>query len=100
MGELLSVADYERLAEERLEPGPWAYLAGGSGDEWTLRENRAAFERWVFRPRALCDVSEISTAATVLGTPIDLPVVVAPVAYQQLYHPDGECATARGAAAE
>ena len=50
----LSVADYERLAEERLEPGPWAYLAGGSGDEWTLRENRAAVRsadrkgwRWV-----------------------------------------------------
>jgi isopentenyl diphosphate isomerase/L-lactate dehydrogenase-like FMN-dependent dehydrogenase len=95
----LSVADYERLAEERLEPGPWAYLAGGSGDEWTLRENRAAFARWTFRPRVLCDVSEISTATTVLGRPVALPVVVAPVAYQQLYHPDGECATARGAAA-
>jgi isopentenyl diphosphate isomerase/L-lactate dehydrogenase-like FMN-dependent dehydrogenase len=93
------VADYERLAEERLEPGPWAYLAGGSGDEWTLRENRAAFDRWTFRPRVLRDVSEISTATTVLGTPVGLPVVVAPVAYQQLYHPDGECATARGTAA-
>lgn len=99
MESLLSVADYERLAEERLEPGPWAYLAGGSGDEWTLRENRAAFERWTFRPRVLCDVSEVSTATTVLGTSVALPVVVAPVAYQQLYHPDGECATARGAAA-
>jgi isopentenyl diphosphate isomerase/L-lactate dehydrogenase-like FMN-dependent dehydrogenase len=99
MSEPLSVADYERLAEERLEPGPWAYLAGGSGDEWTLRENRAAFERWTFRPRVLCDVSEISTATTVLGHTVGLPVVVAPVAYQQLYHPDGECATARGAAA-
>jgi isopentenyl diphosphate isomerase/L-lactate dehydrogenase-like FMN-dependent dehydrogenase len=96
---LLSVADYERVAEERLEPGPWAYLTGGSGDEWTLRENRAAFARWTFRPRVLCDVSEISTATTVLGAQIALPVVVAPVAYQQLYHPDGECATARGAAA-
>src|SRR5437764_9488079 len=97
--ELLSVADYERLAEERLEPGPWAYLAGGSGDEWTLRENLAAFARWTFRPRVLCDVSEISTATTVLGTPLALPVVVAPVAYQQLYDKDGECATARAAAA-
>jgi 4-hydroxymandelate oxidase len=95
----LSIADYERIAEERVEPGPWAYLAGGSGDEWTLRENRAAFARWTFRPRVLCDVSEVSTATTVLGTPISLPVVVAPVAYQQLYHPDGDCATARGAAA-
>jgi isopentenyl diphosphate isomerase/L-lactate dehydrogenase-like FMN-dependent dehydrogenase len=99
VGDLLSVADYERLAEEKIDPGPWAYLAGGSGDEWTLRENRAAFERWTFRPRVLCDVSEISTATTVLGRRIELPVVVAPLAYQQLYHPDGECATARGAAA-
>jgi isopentenyl diphosphate isomerase/L-lactate dehydrogenase-like FMN-dependent dehydrogenase len=99
VAEPLSVADYERLAEERLEPGPWAYLAGGSGDEWTLRENRAAFERWTFRPRVLCDVSEISTATTVLGTQLELPVVVAPVAYQELYDPDGECATARAAAA-
>ena len=99
MSDLLSVADYERLAEERIEPGPWAYLAGGSGDEWTLEENRAAFERWTFRPRVLRDVSEISTATTVLGAQIELPVVVAPLAYQQLYHPDAECATARGAAA-
>jgi isopentenyl diphosphate isomerase/L-lactate dehydrogenase-like FMN-dependent dehydrogenase len=96
---LLSVADYEALAEERLEPGPWAYLAGGSGDEWTLRANRAAFERWTFRPRVLCDVSGISTATTVLGNPVELPVLVAPVAYQQLYDAEGECATARGAAA-
>jgi len=98
MAELLSVADYERLAEERLEPGPWAYLTGGSGDEWTLRENRAAFERWTFRPRVLCNVSEVSTATTVLGARVELPVLVAPVAYQALYDPEGECATARAAA--
>ena len=99
MSEPLSSADYELLAEERLDPGPWAYLTGGSGDEWTLRENRAAFERWTFRPRVLCDVSQVSTATTVLGTELELPVVVAPVAYQELYDPDGECATARAAAA-
>jgi 4-hydroxymandelate oxidase len=95
----VSVADYERLAEERCEPDVWAYLAGGSGDEWTLRENRTAFERWTFRPRVLRDVSEVSTATTVLGIPLELPLVVAPVAYQQLFDPDGELATARAAAA-
>jgi isopentenyl diphosphate isomerase/L-lactate dehydrogenase-like FMN-dependent dehydrogenase len=47
----------------------------------------------------LCDVSRVSTATTVLGTQIELPVVVAPVAYQELYDPEGECATARAAAA-
>ena len=47
----------------------------------------------------LCDVSQVSTATTVLGTPVALPVVVAPVAYQELYDPEGECATARAAVA-
>jgi hypothetical protein len=64
-----------------------------------VARGRAAFARWTFRPRVLCDVSEISTATTVLGRQIELPVVVAPVAYQQLYDPQAECATARGAAA-
>lgn len=95
----ISVPDYERLAEERCAPGPWAYLAGGSGDEWTLRENLAAFGRWRFRPRVLCDVANVATATTVLGQAIALPVLVAPVAYQQLYDADAECATARAAAA-
>ena len=38
----VNVADYERLAAERLEPGPLGYYAGGAGDEHTLRENVAA----------------------------------------------------------
>jgi isopentenyl diphosphate isomerase/L-lactate dehydrogenase-like FMN-dependent dehydrogenase len=96
--EPVSVPDYERLAEERCGPGPWAYLSGGSGDEWTLRENLAAFGRWRFRPRVLCDVANVATATTVLGQAIALPVLVAPVAYQQLYDADAECATARAAA--
>ena len=95
----VNVDEWEALARDRLPHQVYDYYAGGAGDEWTLRENREAFERWTFRPRVLCDVSEISAATTLLGTPLDLPVVVAPVAYQQLYHPDGECATARGAAA-
>ena len=90
--------DYERLAEERLEPGAFGYFAGGAGDEWTLRENRAAFERWTLRPRVLVDVSSVSTATTVLGTEIALPAIVAPMAFQRLAHPDGEPATARAAA--
>jgi isopentenyl diphosphate isomerase/L-lactate dehydrogenase-like FMN-dependent dehydrogenase len=91
--------DYERLAEERCEPGPWAYLAGGAGSESTLRANRAAFSRWAFRPRVLVDVAEVSTATTVLGQPVSMPLIVAPLAYQGLYHPEGELATARAAVA-
>lgn len=95
----VSIPDYERLAEQKCEPGPWAYLMGAAGDEWTMRENRAAFERWTFRPRVLCDVAEVRTSTTVLGKRIELPLLVAPVAYQQLFDADAESATARAAAA-
>ena len=96
---LLNVWDYQRAAEERLDPGALGYFAGGANDEWTLRENIAAYARWVLRPRVLVDVSRVTTATTVLGTEVSLPVLVGPTAFQRMAHPDGEAATARGAAA-
>ena len=95
----LNVWDYERLAEERLDPGAWSYFAGGADDERTLRWNLEAYSRWQLRPRILSDVTEVSTETNVLGTPVSLPVLVAPVAFQRMAHPDGEAATARAAAA-
>jgi isopentenyl diphosphate isomerase/L-lactate dehydrogenase-like FMN-dependent dehydrogenase len=95
----INVADYERLAAERLEPGVHGYFAGGAGDERTLRDNVAAFARRSLHPRVLVDVSEVSTRTTVLGTEISMPLLVAPVAFQRLVDPDGEVAMARAAAA-
>jgi isopentenyl diphosphate isomerase/L-lactate dehydrogenase-like FMN-dependent dehydrogenase len=92
------VADYEALAEERVPPEVWCYFAGGAGDEVTLRENRAAFGRWRFRPRVLVDVSSLSTEIEVLGTRASMPILVAPTALHSLLAPDGECATARACA--
>lgn len=97
--ELLNVWDYERAAKERLEPGAFGYFAGGAADEWTLRENVAAFNRWVLRPRMLVDVSSTTTATPVLGTDVSMPLLVAPTAFQRMAHPEGEVATAKGAAA-
>jgi isopentenyl diphosphate isomerase/L-lactate dehydrogenase-like FMN-dependent dehydrogenase len=94
----LNVWDYERLAEERLGPGAWSYFAGGADDERTLRWNLEAYGRWQLRPRILCDVSAVSTETTVLGTQVALPLLVAPVAFQRMAHPDGEAGTARAAA--
>jgi isopentenyl diphosphate isomerase/L-lactate dehydrogenase-like FMN-dependent dehydrogenase len=99
MSEPLNVSEYERFAEEQLAPGVYGYYAGGAGDEWTLRENRAAFDRWALRPRMLVDVGSVATATTVLGMDISLPVLVAPTAFQRLAHPGGEIAAAQGAAA-
>src|ERR671923_2208684 len=97
--EPVNIWDYERLAEEKLDANAHAYFVGGAGDEVTLRENVAAFERRKLRPRVLVDVGSVSTATTVLGTEIALPVLIAPLAMQRMAHPDGEEATARAAAA-
>ncbi len=94
-----NIADYERIAKERLDPGAYGYFAGGSGDEQTLHDNVAAYRRWQLRPRALVDVSTATTASTVLGGPVSMPLLVAPVAFQRMAHPDGEPAMARAAAA-
>jgi isopentenyl diphosphate isomerase/L-lactate dehydrogenase-like FMN-dependent dehydrogenase len=93
------VADFERLAEARLESGAFGYYAGGAGDERVLAGNVAAWERLRLRPRVLVDVSDVTTATTVLGTPVSMPLLVAPAALQRFAHPDGEPGMARAAAA-
>ncbi len=96
--EPINVADYERLAAEVLDTGPHGYFAGGAADERTLHENVEAFRRWQLRPRVLVDVAEVSARTAVLGEPA-MPILVAPVAFQQLAHPDGEAGIARAASA-
>jgi isopentenyl diphosphate isomerase/L-lactate dehydrogenase-like FMN-dependent dehydrogenase len=95
----LNVDDYFEQAAARVDPKVWGWFAGGAGDEVTLRANRAAYGRWKFRPRVLVGLGEISTATAVLGTPVSMPLLVAPFAMQRLLDPEGELATARAAAA-
>jgi isopentenyl diphosphate isomerase/L-lactate dehydrogenase-like FMN-dependent dehydrogenase len=93
----VNVFEYEALAQSRMAPGAWAFYSSGAGDEETLRDNRAAFERLWLRPRVLVDVSAIDMRTAVLGIPVSMPVLIAPTAAQCLAHPDGECATAQAA---
>jgi isopentenyl diphosphate isomerase/L-lactate dehydrogenase-like FMN-dependent dehydrogenase len=95
----INIGDAQREGEERLEQGPRDYFAGGAGDELTLRENVVAWGHWRLRPRVLKDVREVSTAAEVLGRPVAMPVLVTPVAYQRMAHPEAEGGMAAGAAA-
>jgi isopentenyl diphosphate isomerase/L-lactate dehydrogenase-like FMN-dependent dehydrogenase len=95
----INVFDYEALARERLDPTIWDYIAGGAEDEVTLRANRTAFERIRLRPRMLVDVSACDLTTTALGTPLNMPIFVAPMGYQALAHQEGEVAMARGAGA-
>jgi len=96
---IVTVDDAERAAEAVLTPEAWAYIAGGAGDERTLRWNREAFSDFRLRFRVLVDVSSVTTETTVLGTPISMPILAAPAAFQSIAHEEGEVATARGTAA-
>jgi 4-hydroxymandelate oxidase len=95
---MINVADYLAAAAAKVEPNVWCYFEGGAGDEVTLRANVASYSRWRFRPRMLVDVGAVSTATTLLGTPVSSPLGVAPFAMQRLIDPEGEVATARAAA--
>jgi 4-hydroxymandelate oxidase len=97
----VNVSELERQARELLRPEVYEYYAGGSGGEVTLRANDEAWRQIRFLPRVLRDVSAVRTRVT-LGHPLNLelrtPIAVAPTAFHRLAHPQGEIATASGAA--
>ena len=99
MTDPLDLEALEASARERLEPGVYDYIAGGADAELTLADHLAAWSRLRLRPRVLRDVAAVSTATTVLGVEAPTPVMVAPMAYHRLAHPDGEAASAAAAAA-
>jgi len=92
------IARLQRQARELLPPAVYDYYAGGSGRERTLRASERAWRRNWLAPRVLRDVRAVDTTTRLLGTPLRTPVAVAPTAYQRLAHPEGELATAAGAA--
>lgn len=94
----VNLYDFEAEAAKVLAPEILDYYRGGARDELTLRDNREAFDRIRIRHRVLRGVGPRDTTTTVQGTPIGLPVLVAPMALQNMAHPDGESATAQGAA--
>ncbi|KAK8968238.1 hypothetical protein KSP40_PGU017445 [Platanthera guangdongensis] len=96
---ITNVSEYEAAAKEKLPKMVFDYYASGSDDQWTLRENREAFSRILFRPRILSDVKRIDTTTTILGHQISMPIMLAPSAMHKMAHPEGECATDRAASA-
>jgi 4-hydroxymandelate oxidase len=94
----LTVDDVEAAASSVLPREAYDYYRSGADDERTLRENRRAFDDWEIWYRVLVDVAERSLATTLLGVDLAAPILIAPTAYHCMAHPDGERATARGAA--
>jgi 4-hydroxymandelate oxidase len=97
LGSIAAAVDFEAPSRARLDPAAWAYYAGGGWDGITVRDNIEAWRRFRFRPRVLVDVSGIDLSTTLLGSPVAMPIGVAPAALHGMAHPEGELATARAA---
>lgn len=95
----INLFEFEEHAKQRLPKQEYDYIAGGATDEISVDRNRRAYASWAFRPRVLRDVSKLDLSTTVLGTKVNLPVLIAPCGGHKRAHPDGELATYRAATA-
>ncbi len=96
--ELFDLIRIEAQAKAILPQGGFGYIAGGAGDEWTMRENRTAFERRQIMPRVLTGHDQIDMRTSILGIPLASPVIVCPMGGQGLAHASAEAGMALGAA--
>jgi L-lactate dehydrogenase (cytochrome) len=86
----VNIADLRLLAKRRLPKMVFDYIDGGAEREWTLRENARAFEDVLFRPRSAVATASCDLKTSVLGIPIDLPFILAPVGSSRMFYPRGE----------
>jgi 4-hydroxymandelate oxidase len=97
--DIRSLADYERHAAQHFPAASWRHLQEGSGDNLTLVENRDAFDRIGLIPRVLTDLRHATTRSDLFGRGHACPILLAPIAYQRIAHPEGELAVVRAATA-
>jgi len=97
--EPLNLDEFEAAARATLPKMTYDFIAGGAEDERSVAANRAAFGSRALRNRVLVDVTERDTRIRLLGIDLPHPILLAPTALHRVAHPDGELATARGAAA-
>lgn len=95
-----SIAAYAARAQAVLPPEIWHYLDSGTGAGRSLRENEAAFDAIPLMPRPLADVRGGHTRLELFGRPLAHPFLLAPIAYQRLFHEQGEVGSAMAAEAQ
>ncbi len=83
---VLNLRELEFEAKKILPPYSYAYISGGAGDEWTMRANEEAFDRWVIEPHYLAGVKAPDTKTSILGSRLSLPVITAPMGGQGIAH--------------
>lgn len=96
---IVTLRDLEAQAQKVMAPFGFAYVSGGAGDEWTMRENMAAFDRWVINADFMNGTGSADTSTTILGSKISYPVITAPMGNQASVHAQGDIPNVKGAGA-
>lgn len=96
---IVTLRDLEAEAQKVMAPFGYAYVAGGAGDEWTMRENMAAYDRWVINADFMNGTGSADTTTTILGNKISYPVITAPMGNQGSVHAQGDAPNVKGTAA-
>jgi isopentenyl diphosphate isomerase/L-lactate dehydrogenase-like FMN-dependent dehydrogenase len=90
--------EFIKVARANLNRNAWDYLIGASETETTVARNRMALDSIAFRPRVLCDVSEIDCSSSLFGRKLRIPVLLAPVGSLESFEPGGGATVAKAAA--
>lgn len=98
--EISTACDYLPYAKARLVPDVWCYLQDEAGAGGNRLTHAGAFDEIGLMPRPLADVRGGSTRIRILGQDLAHPIMLAPVAYQRLFYPEGETASAMAAEAQ
>lgn len=94
---MFNINDFEQLAKQSLDSSIFDFFYGGANDEITLKENLNAYNKITLSPRVLKGVQNPDTTISFFGNTLDMPILIAPMAFQKLANPQGEVETAKGA---
>ena len=97
ISQIYNLYDFEFVARHTMDPIGWAYYLSLADGEATFRLNTGSYQRILFKPRVMIDVTEVDTSTTMLGTNVSAPFYITATALGKLGHPDGEKVLTRGA---
>ena len=90
-----NTSQFEEAARKKLPQNIFGFFAGGAGEELSLRENIAAFDRLKLMPQVLKGINSFNLSTKILGQDVSFPLLIAPMAFQKLAHDQGEIAVAK-----
>lgn len=96
---MINLQELEEKVKQVMPEGAYYYIASGAENEWTWRNNTAAFNHYQIVPRALTNMQDPQTDTEFMGMKLKTPVMISPIACHGIAHKDAEIATQKGAAA-